>query len=64
MEKKNLEELLDSMWPKDPLSSHHPKEMHLGKEIIEIGDFFDGVSREQKHLLTSEGEIKQSLKRI
>lgn len=57
---KRISELVDSFWPKDPLREQ--AQLYYGSnEIIEIGDFLDGVSRGDQH---QDSQIKQSLKRI
>ena len=48
--RKRIEELLDGMWPKDPLRENITHPENFGNEMIEIGDYFDGVSRDQNIL--------------
>lgn len=51
---KRISELLDSFWPKDPLREQ-AQQYYGNNEIIEIGDFLDGVSRGD---LRQESQIK------
>ena len=52
-----MESLLDSCWPKDPL--RESEQISSGHQMIELGNFFDAVSREHQ-----EGDIKSSLNKI
>ena len=63
-DRKKLEDLLDSVWPKDPL-----RESLERAELVEVGDFYDAGSfnRNTNHalnLINQDSEIKSSLNRI
>lgn len=62
--KKKLEELLNSVWPKDPLSEKRSSaQFNLRTEGSTVGGFLEDMSHDEANQ-TKNSEIKSSLKRI